>query len=159
VINPFSGEKLPVWTANFVLTGYGTGAIMAVPAHDERDFEFSMKYGLPIRRVIKLVGSTVADDAPVEESFTTKDETGVLVNSRPFNGMTVPKAIEEMTAYAEKHGFGTAQTNFKIRDWGVSRQRAWGTPIPFIHCEKCGIVPVPDEQLPVVLPHDLNFNT
>jgi len=159
VINPFSGEKQPIWTANFVMTGYGTGAIMAVPAHDERDFEFSKKYDLPIRRVIKLVGSNEQDDAPVEMAFTAKDDTGVLINSRPFDGMAVPKAIEAMTAYAEKNGFGTARTNFKIRDWGVSRQRAWGTPIPFIHCAKCGIVPVPDEQLPVVLPHDLNFNT
>ncbi len=159
VINPFSGEKLPVWTANFVLTGYGTGAIMAVPAHDERDFEFSKTYDLPIRRVIKLAGSTESDDAPVEMAFTAKDDTGVLINSRPFDGMAVPKAIEAMTAYAEKNGFGTARTNFKIHDWGVSRQRAWGTPIPFIHCPACGIVPVPDEQLPVVLPTDLNFNT
>jgi len=159
VINPFSGEKLPVWTANFVLTGYGTGALMAVPAHDERDFEFSKKYGLPIPRVIKLVGSTEADDAPVEAAFTAKDETGALINSGPFSGMKVPEAIEAMTAYAVKHGFGEAKTNFKIRDWGVSRQRAWGTPIPFIHCPKDGIVPVPEEQLPVELPRDLNFNT
>jgi leucyl-tRNA synthetase len=159
VINPFSGEKLPVWTANFVLTGYGTGAIMAVPAHDERDFEFAKKYDLPIRRVIKLAGSAEPDDAPIDAAFTAKDETGALINSRPFDGMPVPQAIEAMTAYAEKNGFGTAQTNFKIRDWGVSRQRAWGTPIPFIHCPKDGIVPVPDDQLPVELPADLNFNT
>ena len=159
VINPFSGEKLPVWTANFVAPRYGTGAIGVVPAHDERDFEFSKKYGLPIPRVIKLVGSTEADDAPVEAAFTAKDETGELINSGPFNGMKVPEAIEAMTAYAVKHGFGAAQTNFKIRDWGVSRQRAWGTPIPFIHCPTDGIVPVPEEQLPVELPADLNFNT
>ena len=142
-----------------MVTGYGTGAIMVVPAHDERDFEFSKKYGLPIPRVIKLVGSTEADDAPVEAPFTAKDETGELINSGPFNGMKVPEAIEAMTAYAVKHGFGEAKTNFKIRDWGVSRQRAWGTPIPFIHCPKDGIVPVPEEQLPVELPDDLNFNT
>jgi leucyl-tRNA synthetase len=159
VINPFNGEKLPVWTANFVLTGYGTGAIMAVPAHDERDFEFSKKYGLPIPRVIKLIGSTEADDAPVEAPFTAKDETGELINSGPFSGLKVPDAIAAMTAFAVKHGFGEAKTNFKIRDWGVSRQRAWGTPIPFIHCPKDGIVPVPEEQLPVELPSDLNFNT
>src|SRR6266511_2726364 len=159
VINPFSGEKAPVWTANFVVTGYGPGAIGVVPAHDERDFEFSKKYGLPIPRVIKLVGSTEPDDAPVEAPFTAKDETGELINSGPFSGMKVPEAIEAMTAYAVKHGFGEAKTNFKIRDWGVSRQRAWGTPIPFIHCPKDGIVPVPEEQLPVELPADLNFNT
>ncbi len=156
-INPFNNEKLPIWTANFVLTGYGTGAIMAVPAHDERDFEFSQKYGLPIPRVIKLADSIEADDAPVEAVFTAKDESGVVINSGQFSGMKVPDAIAAMTAYAEQHGFGTAQTNFKIRDWGVSRQRAWGTPIPFIHCAKCGIVPVPEEQLPVVLPTDLDF--
>ncbi|MBO0800595.1 MAG: leucine--tRNA ligase, partial [Blastocatellia bacterium] len=158
-INPFNGERLPVWTANFVLTGYGTGAIMAVPAHDERDFDFSQKFGLPIRRVIKLKGSSEADDAPVEAPFTAKDETGVLINSGRFNGLPVPAAIRSMTEEAVKAGFGAPQTNFKIRDWGVSRQRAWGTPIPFIHCPKDGIVPVPEEQLPVLLPEDLNFNT
>ena len=159
VINPFSGEKLPVWTANFVLTGYGTGAIMAVPAHDERDFDFAKKFDLPIRRVIMEIGADQPVDAPVDAPFTPKDDRGVLINSRPFDGMTVPQAIEAMTAYAVKNGFGQAQTNFKIRDWGVSRQRAWGTPIPFIHCAACGIVPVPEAQLPIVLPPDLNFNT
>ncbi|HKX28001.1 MAG TPA: leucine--tRNA ligase [Blastocatellia bacterium] len=159
VVNPFTGEQLPVWTANFVVTGYGTGAIMAVPAHDERDFEFARKYGLPIRRVIKLAGSTEADDAPVEAAFTAKDENGVLINSGRFSGLAVPEAIATMTRHAEQNGFGTAQTNFKIRDWGVSRQRAWGTPIPFIHCPQDGILPVPEEQLPVILPPDLNFNT
>jgi leucyl-tRNA synthetase len=159
VINPFNGEKLPVWVANFVVTGYGTGAIGVVPAHDERDFEFAKKYGLPIPRVIKLAGSTEADDAPVEAPFTAKDETGELINSGPFSGLKVPDAIEAMTAFAVKHGFGVARTNFKIRDWGVSRQRAWGTPIPFIHCPKDGIVPVPEDRLPVELPADLNFNT
>jgi leucyl-tRNA synthetase len=159
VLNPFSGERLPVWAANFVLTGYGTGAIMAVPAHDERDFEFSVKYGLPIRRVIKLAGSTSPDDGPVEKAFTAKDETGVLINSGDFSGLAVPEAIRVMTEHAEKNAFGKGQTNYKIRDWGVSRQRAWGTPIPFVHCAKCGIVPVPESQLPVTLPEDLNFNT
>jgi leucyl-tRNA synthetase len=158
-INPFNHEELPIWTANFVVTGYGTGAIMSVPAHDERDFEFSQKYAIPIRRVIKLVGSTEADDAPVEAAFTAKDETGVLVNSGQFNGLTVPEAIKAMTEYAEKNGFGQAQINYKIRDWGVSRQRAWGTPVPFVHCPQCGIVPVPEDELPVMLPADLNFNT
>src|SRR5262245_5959303 len=158
-VNPFSGERLPIWTANFIVTGYGTGAIMTVPAHDERDFEFSQKYGLPFRRVIKMAGSSEADDAPVEAPFTAKDESGILINSGEFNGMTVPAAIAAMTEYAAAHGFGKAQTNFKIRDWGVSRQRAWGTPIPFIHCPKDGIVPVPEAELPVELPTDLNFNT
>ncbi|MBI3426123.1 MAG: leucine--tRNA ligase [Acidobacteria bacterium] len=156
-LNPFSGEKLPIWTANFVLTGYGTGAIMAVPAHDERDFEFSSKYGLPIRRVIKLADSTKADDAPVAAPFTAKDESGVVINSGEWSGKSVPDAIAAMTAHAEANGFGTARTNFKIRDWGISRQRAWGTPMPFIHCPSCGIVPVPEDQLPVTLPSDLDF--
>ncbi len=159
VVNPFSGDELPVWTANFVLTGYGTGAIMAVPAHDERDFEFARKYGLPIPRVIRLAGSDEPDDAPVAAPFTAKDDTGVLINSAQFNGLTVPEAIKIMTEFAVQRGFGRPQTNFRIRDWGVSRQRAWGTPIPFIHCPKCGIVPVPEDQLPVTLPADLNFNT
>ncbi len=158
-VNPFNGERLPIWTANFVLTGYGTGAIMAVPAHDERDFEFCQKYGLPIPRVIKLADSTEADDAPVEAAFTNKDDSAVVINSGKFSGLKVPDAIKAMTEYAEEHGFGEARTNFKIRDWGVSRQRAWGTPLPFIHCQKCGIVPVPEDQLPVKLPDDLNFNT
>lgn len=158
-INPFSGERLPVWTANFVLTGYGTGAIQSVPGHDERDFEFSKKYGLPIPRVIKLVGSSEPDDAPVEVAFTAKDETGVVINSGKFSGLPVPQAIEAMTKAAEEGGFGQSRTNFKIRDWGVSRQRAWGTPIPFVHCPNDGIVPVPEDQLPVRLPEDLDFNT
>ncbi len=158
-VNPFNGQRLPIWTANFVLTGYGTGAIMAVPAHDERDFEFCQKYGLPIPRVIKLAGSTESDDAPVEAAFTNKNDSAVVINSGKFSGLKVPDAIQAMTEYAEAGGFGEAKTNFKIRDWGVSRQRAWGTPLPFIHCAKCGIVPVPEDQLPVALPSDLNFNT
>ena len=158
-VNPFNGQRLPIWTANFVLTGYGTGAIMAVPAHDERDFEFCAKYGLPIPRVIKLADSTEADDAPVTEAFTNKDDSAVVINSGKFSGLKVPDAIKAMTEYAVAGGFGEAKTNFKIRDWGVSRQRAWGTPLPFIHCAKCGIVPVPEDQLPVELPGDLNFNT
>ena len=158
-VNPFNGAKLPIWTANFVLTGYGTGAIMAVPAHDERDFEFSKKYGLPIPRVIVPANFDGDPNEPLAEAFTSKDESCIVVNSGEWSGKTVPQAIAAMTAKAGKEGFGTAQTNFKIRDWGVSRQRAWGTPIPFVHCGKCGIVPVSEEQLPVVLPVDMNFNT
>ena len=156
-INPFNGAKLPIWTANFVLTGYGTGAIMAVPAHDERDFEFCKKYDLPIIRVIKSVDATEPNEAPVEAPFTAKGESCLLINSGEWTGKTSSEAIAAMTAKAEEGSFGTAQTNFKIRDWGVSRQRAWGTPLPFIHCPTCGIVPVPEEQLPVELPKDLNF--
>jgi leucyl-tRNA synthetase len=158
-INPFNGEKLPIWTANFVLTGYGTGAIMAVPAHDERDFEFCKKYNLPIVRVIVPNGFDGDPNAPLDVAFTPKDNNCTLINSGEWSGKSVPEAIAAMTAQAQKNNYGTAQTNFKIRDWGVSRQRAWGTPLPFIHCEKCGIVPVPENQLPVELPKDLNFNT
>ena len=159
VINPFSGEKMPVWTANFVLTSYGTGAIMAVPAHDERDFEFSMKYGLPIRRVIVPNEFDGDASAPLEAAFTDDSDDSRLINSGEYTTLTVSEAKREMTVVAEAKGFGTAQTNFRIRDWGISRQRAWGTPIPFVHCAKCGIVPVSEEQLPVKLPDDLNFNT
>ena len=161
-INPFNGEQLPIWTANFILTGYGTGAIMAVPAHDERDFEFSVKYDLPIRRVIVPLESAVAGggaDDPVTEPFTPKDDHCRLINSGEWSGLTVPAAQQALTAQAAAQGFGTAKVNFRIRDWGVSRQRAWGSPIPFIHCPACGIVPVPEESLPVVLPPDLNYQT
>ena len=156
-INPFNQEKLPVWTANFVLTGYGTGAIMAVPAHDERDFEFAKKYLLPIRRVIIPIDFPGDVTLPPEQAFTDKDETCVLVNSNEWSVLKVADAQAAMTAHAEQNGFGSGKTNFKIRDWGVSRQRAWGTPLPFIHCPACGIVPVPENQLPVELPKDLNF--
>lgn len=156
-INPFSGQKIPVWAGNFILMEYGTGAIMSVPAHDERDFEFAKKFGLPVPRVITLKGSAEADDAPVEAAFTAKDETGVLINSDRFNGLTVPEAIRAMTEYAEQNGFGERSVHYKIRDWGISRQRAWGTPIPMIHCDRCGIVPAPEEQLPVKLPENVNF--
>ena len=158
-INPFNGEKLPIWAANFVLTGYGTGAIMAVPAHDERDFEFCKKYNLPIRRVIVPAGFDGDVNEPLAEAYTSKDESCILVNTGEWSGKVVPEAIAAMTTHAQANGFGEAQTNFKIRDWGVSRQRAWGTPLPFIHCATCGIVPVPENQLPVELPKDLNFNT
>ncbi len=156
-INPFNQAKLPIWTANFVLTGYGTGAIMAVPAHDERDFEFSSKYGLPIPRVIVANDFTGDVSEPLTEAFTPKNDNFTVINSGEWSGKPVPEAIAAMTAHAEANDFGTAQTNFKIRDWGISRQRAWGTPIPFIHCAKCGIVPVPEDQLPVALPKDLDF--
>ncbi|MFN0121116.1 MAG: leucine--tRNA ligase [Blastocatellia bacterium] len=159
VINPFSGERMPVWTANFVLTGYGAGAIMAVPGHDERDYEFSAKFGLPIRRVIVPAGFDGDANAPLEAAFTDDSDTSTLINSGEYNGLSVPAAIEKMIAHAVARGFGQARTNFRIRDWGISRQRAWGTPIPFIHCAACGIVPVPEDQLPVALPDDLNFNT
>lgn len=156
-INPFNGEKIPVWVGNFILMEYGTGAIMSVPAHDERDFEFALKFGLPIPRVIRLAGSAETDDAPVEAALTAKDESGVLINSGQFSGLTVPAAIRAMTEHAEKNGFGERSIHYKIRDWGISRQRAWGTPIPMVYCSKCGTAPVPEDQLPVELPDNVDF--
>jgi leucyl-tRNA synthetase len=155
-VNPFSREKLPVWVGNFVLMGYGTGAVMAVPAHDQRDFEFCRKYGLPVRVVVQpltgepLEGETLS--APFEEH-----DTGTLVNSGPFNGLSPPEAVEKMTAHAEANCFGKGTVVYKLRDWLISRQRYWGTPIPVVYCETDGIVPVPDDQLPVVLPEDVKL--
>jgi len=152
-INPFNQEKLPIWVANFVLMEYGTGAIMAVPAHDQRDFEFCRKYGLPIRVVVQpenaepLVAETMT--APFEEH-----EHGKLVNSGPYSGLSVDDAILAMSAHAQAQGFGQRETTFRLRDWGISRQRYWGTPIPVVYCAKDGIVPVPDKDLPVILPEN-----
>jgi leucyl-tRNA synthetase len=164
-INPFSGDAVPVWGAIYVLMEYGTGAVMSVPAHDERDFEFAQKYSLPIRQVIAPASheqltaepvTTTAGDASAEikHSFT---DYGVLVNSGEWGGKTSEVAMREMADYAKAHGFGEAAVTYRIRDWGVSRQRFWGAPVPVIYCEKCGMVPVPYEQLPVVLPDRANF--
>ncbi|HTZ97412.1 MAG TPA: leucine--tRNA ligase [Terriglobales bacterium] len=150
-INPFNGERLPIWIANYILMDYGTGAIMSVPAHDERDFEFAKKYGIEIRLVI--VPSPDDPEETVAEPalpFTTMH--GTLVNSGPFSGLLCEDAIEKMSAYAEEHGFGKATVTYRLKDWGISRQRYWGTPIPMIYCEKDGIVPVPEKDLPVILP-------
>ena len=150
-LNPFSNEKLPIWVGNFVLMEYGTGAIMAVPAHDERDFEFCRKYRLPIRVVVQPL-----EGAPlVEEKMTgsfDEHEKGKLVNSGPYNGLLVEDAIQKMTAAAERKGFGRGEIIFRLRDWGISRQRYWGTPIPVVYCQKDGMLPVPDKDLPVLLP-------
>jgi leucyl-tRNA synthetase len=153
-INPFNQERLPIWTANFVLMGYGTGAIMSVPAGDQRDFEFSRKYGLPFRQ-IKLTadGQEIAPEkmeAP-DEGWTT------VVNSGEWSGLSSEEANRRMTQYAEEKGFGRRAVTYKLRDWGISRQRYWGTPVPMIHCGACGILPVPDDQLPVVLPRGVNL--
>jgi leucyl-tRNA synthetase len=157
-INPFSGEALPVWVGNYVMMDYGTGAVMSVPAHDERDFEFAKKFGLPVRQVISephLVHEHQTMQAmALEDAFT---EYGVLVHSDFWNGKTSDQAKKEMTAYAEKHGFGEAATTYRLRDWGVSRQRFWGSPIPIIYCDKCGIVPEKYEDLPVRLPEIAPF--
>ncbi|GAC1621485.1 MAG: leucine--tRNA ligase [Candidatus Acidiferrum sp.] len=164
-VNPFSGEKLPVWVGNFVLMEYGTGAIMAVPAHDQRDFEFCKKYGLPVRVVVerKEIGSLnlkIQDKKDIPELVYTGQKNlveafadyGVSVNSGPYSGMESSTAISKMTAFAEQKGFGRGETIYSLKDWGISRQRYWGTPIPVVHCEKDGIVAVPDKDLPVLLP-------
>ncbi len=152
--NPFNGEKLPIWVGNFVLMEYGTGAIMAVPAHDERDFEFCKKYDLPIRAVVQPDGVAPLDGATMKAPCVDHGG-GKLVNSGPYNGMGVDDAITAMAAHATEKGFGQRETTYRLKDWGVSRQRYWGTPIPVVYCEKDGIVAVPDDQLPVVLPKDV----
>src|SRR5437660_2301543 len=150
-VNPFSGEKIPIWVGNFILMEYGTGAIVAVPAHDQRDLEFCRKYGLPVRVVVQpLEGQEL-----VEEKLTAafdEHQQGKLVNSGPYNGLSPEAAIAKMTTFAEQKGIGRAETIFRLKDWGISRQRYWGTPIPVIYCSKDGMVPVPDMDLPVLLP-------
>ena len=152
--HPFTGADLPVFIANFVLMEYGTGAVMGVPGHDQRDFEFATKYELPILRVV------ASDPARADEPFKGEAEAGdgVIVNSDFLNGMTVEAAKAEVIARAEAGGWGEGRTVWRLRDWGVSRQRYWGTPIPFIHCDACGVVPVPKDQLPVTLPEDVSFD-
>jgi leucyl-tRNA synthetase len=155
--NPFNGEKLPIWVGNFVLMEYGTGAIMAVPGHDERDFEFCSKYGLAIPIVIvpeSANSSAAKNPSAPNEAFT---DYGRLVNSGPYTGLTSEEALAKMTADAGSRGFGKGSITYRLRDWGVSRQRYWGTPIPVIYCGKCGMVPVPDDQLPVVLPEKVSI--
>ncbi|MCB2428302.1 leucine--tRNA ligase [Methylophaga pinxianii] len=150
VIHPISGERLPVWVANFVLMGYGTGAVMSVPAHDQRDFEFAQKYALPIRQVIAPV-----DDAEINLHEAAFTEKGRLVNSAQFTGLTSVEAFEAIADELTTLGKGERQVNYRLRDWGVSRQRYWGTPIPIIYCDSCGAVPVPESDLPVLLPEDV----
>ncbi|MBO9621912.1 MAG: leucine--tRNA ligase [Sphingomonas sp.] len=153
--HPFdSNWDLPVYIANFVLMDYGTGAVFGVPAHDQRDFEFASKYGLPIRRVVSE-GDKTSPEFTDSEAYTGP---GTLVNSHFLDGMDVPDAKREVIRRAEEGGWGTGTTVWRLRDWGVSRQRYWGTPIPIIHCEACGPVPVPRDQLPVVLPEDVSFD-
>ena len=150
-INPFNDEKLPIWVGNFVLMEYGTGAIMAVPAHDQRDFEFCRKYGLPIRIVVQPSEGAPLVEAKMTAAFEGHQQ-GKLVNSGPYNGLTVDEAIEKMTASAEKKEFGRSEIVYRLRDWGISRQRYWGTPIPVVYCDQDGMQPVPNEDLPVMLP-------
>jgi leucyl-tRNA synthetase len=151
---PFSGAKVPVWVGNFVLMGYGTGAIMAVPAHDERDFEFCRKYDLPVVPVVRPVDGALAHGATMKEPFT---DYGIVENSGPWSGLPSAEARKQMAAAAQREGFGQSSTTFRLKDWGISRQRYWGTPIPIIHCPQCGMVPVPEQDLPVVLPLDVKI--
>ncbi|NQT80323.1 MAG: leucine--tRNA ligase [Candidatus Aminicenantes bacterium] len=151
-INPYTNEEIPIWIANYVLMEYGTGAIMAVPAHDQRDFDFAKKYSLQIKVVIVPEGKSPEQEP--EEAF---EDYGVVVNSGQFSGKLCHEAIEEMVQYAEEKGFGRKSTLYRLRDWGISRQRYWGTPIPVIYCKNCGIVGVPYEDLPVLLPSEVEF--
>jgi leucyl-tRNA synthetase len=146
--NPFSGDKIPVWIADYVLMGYGTGAIMAVPAHDSRDFAFARKYGIPVRQVITWPGIAY-EESTWDDVYS---EHGTLINSGQFDDLTTDAAFAAMVAEGQEKGFAKAQTNYHMRDWLISRQRYWGAPIPMVHCPKCGTVPVPEDQLPVLLP-------
>ena len=145
-INPVNGKEIPIWISDYVLASYGTGAIMAVPAHDDRDWAFAKKFDMPIIRVISGEGD-------VNEAPNTNTDTGVMINSGFLDGIEVKKAIDVMIKYLEENGIGKAKTNFKLRDWVFSRQRYWGEPIPMVHCEKCGWVPLPEESLPLELPY------
>jgi leucyl-tRNA synthetase len=157
-LNPFNGERVPIWVANYVLLDYGTGAIMSVPAHDERDYEFAKKYDLDIRIVIlpRREGDA-PDGAPNEPVLPFVETNSLLINSGEYSGLPSDEAIANMSKYAEGHGFGKATVTFRLKDWGISRQRYWGTPIPIIYCADCGIVPVPEKDLPVLLPENVEI--
>ena len=152
-VNPLTGEDIPVWSANFVLMDYGTGAVMSVPAHDQRDLDFARKYDLPVRMVIQPTEGSL-DESNVQEAFSAN---GVMVNSGSFNGLSGDEAKKKVCDYLEEIKIGKASVNFRLRDWGVSRQRYWGTPIPIVRCDECGLVPVPEDQLPVQLPLDVDL--
>lgn len=153
-INPVTGRRMPVYLANFVLPEYGTGAVMAVPTHDQRDFEFARKYGLPLQVVIQPEGETL-DPQTMAAAYT---EEGVMVNSDDFNGLASGEAKDRIADYLEKQGLGKKTVTYRLRDWGISRQRYWGNPIPIIYCDHCGVVPVPEKDLPVLLPMDAVFS-
>jgi leucyl-tRNA synthetase len=154
--NPFNQEPLPIWVANYILMDYGTGAIMSVPAHDDRDYEFAKKYRVPIRVVVLPTGGD-SDETVTEPPLPFVAEDGLVVNSGQFSGLSSSEAIKAMTEHAEKNGFGKATVTFRLKDWGISRQRYWGTPIPMLYCEKDGIVPVPETDLPVLLPDNVDI--
>ena len=153
VINPLNGERLEVWVANYVLWGYGDGAVMAVPAHDERDFAFAKQYHLPIKQVISVDGQPF--DAAQWQDWYADKENGVLVNSNEFNGLNFQAAFDAIAAKLQAASAGEPKTQYRLRDWGISRQRYWGCPVPIIHCDQCGDVPVPEQDLPVVLPENV----
>ncbi|MGI9304354.1 MAG: leucine--tRNA ligase, partial [Gammaproteobacteria bacterium] len=153
-INPFNNEEIPVYVANFVLMSYGTGAIMAVPGHDERDHEFARKYGLTIRQVIAPADGTQLD---IQSQAWTSKEDMVTVNSGEFSGLSFQQAFDATADWAEQKSIGARRVNYRLRDWGVSRQRYWGCPVPIVHCRACGEVPVPDSDLPVLLPEDVDL--
>lgn len=151
-INPLNEERIPIWIANFVLMEYGTGAIMSVPAHDQRDFEFAVKYKIPLKVVIKPQDKELVE--PLQEAY---EDDGVMVNSGEFSGLSSTEGKRAVADFIEKKGIGRKTVNYRLRDWGISRQRYWGTPIPIIYCDKCGIVPVPEKDLPVLLPENVNL--
>jgi len=153
-INPATGEEFPIYVADYVVMEYGTGSVMGVPAHDQRDFEFARKYGLPVRVVIQDETGALSDNT-MSEAYV---EDGVMVNSGPFDGMPNKKAMPGFISYMEERGWGRAALSYRLRDWLISRQRYWGTPIPIIYCDECGTVPVPEEDLPVILPSDVEFS-
>jgi leucyl-tRNA synthetase len=153
-VNPFSGESMPIWVANFVLAEYGTGAVMAVPAHDQRDFEFAQKYEIPFRVVVQPVEGPPLRAERLDKAYTGY---GRLVASGPYSGLTSEQALKKITADAQAKGLGEAETTFRLKDWGISRQRYWGTPIPVIYCDGCGVVAVPDVDLPVRLPENVTL--
>jgi len=151
-INPMNGEKVPIWIADYVLATYGTGSVMAVPGHDERDFEFAKKFSLPIKKVILEPGTKPEDE--LQEAFV---EPGIMINSGEFTGMRSEEAIQKITEYLEEKRLGKRTVNYRLRDWLISRQRYWGTPIPIVYCEKCGEVAIPEKDLPVELPYEVDF--
>ncbi|MBI1354446.1 MAG: leucine--tRNA ligase [Acidobacteria bacterium] len=153
-VNPYSGEKAPIWVGNFVLWGYGSGAIMAVPAHDQRDFEFCRKFGIAVKPVIRPLDGELPREEEMTEAYATY---GVAEVCGQWSGLPSAEAKAQMTAFAQEQGFGEGAVNFRLRDWGVSRQRYWGTPIPMIHCPSCGVQPVPEEDLPVLLPANVDL--
>ena len=154
--HPLTGEAIPVWVANFVLMEYGSGAVMSVPAHDQRDYEFAKKYGLPIKQVVAPAADSEQDCDIAEAAYVSKN--GVLTNSGDFDGLNFDEAFKQIAEALGDKNLGETQVNYRIRDWGVSRQRYWGCPIPIINCEKCGAVAVPEDQLPVTLPTDVQFD-